>query len=68
MRRQEMEEQFNKKSKQGWRTKRQAVSEDRKHTSEGIFVAIDSKLGAVIGKEEGAVTSQGMKESSLKHG
>ena len=32
-------------------------SEDRKHTSEGVFVAIDSNLGAVVGAEEGAIES-----------
>ena len=31
--------------------------EDRKHKSGGVFVAIDSNLGAVSGQEEGAVTS-----------
>ena len=60
-----MEEQFNKEAKQGWRlatvasriTDEKANSEDRRHTSGGVFVAIDSNLGAVVGKEEGAVTS-----------
>ena len=59
MRREEMEEQFNKESKQGWRfaaeatriTDESAGSEDRKHTSGGVFVAINSNLGAVIDKE-----------------
>ena len=37
-------------------TEERAGSEDRKHTSRGVFVAIDSNLGAVIGKEVGAVT------------
>ena len=32
-----------------------AGSEDRMRTSEGVFVADDSNLGAVIGKEEGEV-------------
>ena len=32
--------------------------EDRKHTSGGVLVAIDSNLGAVVGaEEEGAVES-----------
>ena len=31
--------------------------EDRKHTSGGVSVAVDSNLGTVIGKEEGAVAS-----------
>ena len=65
MRKEEMEEQFNKEAKQGWRfaadaarmTDEIAGSEDRKHTSgeEGCG-AVDSNLGGVIGKEEGAVT------------
>ena len=53
MRREEMEEQFNNKSQQGWRfaadvgrnTDDKAGSEDRKRTSGGVFVAIDSALG-----------------------
>ena len=65
MRREEMEEQFNKEFKQGWRfaadaariTDNKASSEDCKHTSRGVFVAIDRNLGAVIDKEEGAVTT-----------
>ena len=32
-------------------------SEDRKHTSGGLFVAVDSNLGAPIGKEEGTFTT-----------
>ena len=50
MRKEEMEEQFNKEAKQGWRiaadaariTDERAGSEDRKHTSGGVFVAVDS--------------------------
>ena len=34
-----------------------AGSEDRKHTSGGVFVAVDSNLGAVVGEEEGAIDS-----------
>ena len=60
-----MEEQFNKEAKQGWSfaadrariTDETASSEDRKHTSGGVFVVVDNNLGAVIGEEEGAVTS-----------
>ena len=55
-----MEEQFNKEFKQGWRlaadaariTDEKANSEDRKHTSGGVFVAIDSNLAAVVDKAE----------------
>ena len=60
-----MEEQFNKEAKEGWRfaadaariTDERASSEDRKHTSGGVFVAVDSNLGAVVGAEEGAIES-----------
>ena len=60
-----MEEQLNKEAKPGWRfaadaariTDENTNSEDRKHTSGGVFVAVGSNLGAVIGKEEGAVES-----------
>ena len=53
-----------KEAKQGWRlavdaariTDEKASSEDREHTSGGVFVAIDSNLGAVTGKAEGSVT------------
>ena len=31
--------------------------EDRKRTSGGVFVAIDSNLGAVVGAEEGTIES-----------
>ena len=63
MRQEDMEEQFKKDARQGWRcaadaarvTDGNASSEDRKHTSGGVFVAVDSNLGAVVGKEEGAV-------------
>ena len=64
MKNEEMEKQFNKEATQGWSfaagaariTDNNVSSEDRKHTSGGVFVAVDSNLGAVIGKE-GAVTS-----------
>ena len=36
---------------------RMQSSENREHTSGGVFVAGDSNLGAVIGKEEGAIES-----------
>ena len=67
MRRKEMEKQFNQEAKQGWRcaadaariTVENAGSEDRKHTSGGVFVAIHSNQGAVIGKEDEAVPKHG---------
>ena len=60
----DMLEQFNKEAKQGWRlavdaarvTDEKASSEDREHTSGGLFVGIDSNLGAVVGNAEGSVT------------
>ena len=65
MRKEEMEVQFNNEVKQGWVftadaariTDENASSEDCKHTSGGVCVAIDSDLGTVIDKEEGAVMS-----------
>ena len=36
-------------------TDERAGSFDRNHTSPGVFVAIDSNLGAVVGAEEGAI-------------
>ena len=65
MRKEEMEEQFNTEAKEGWRfathaariTDEGACSEDRKHTSGGVFVAVDSNLGAVVGAEEGVIGS-----------
>ena len=60
-----MEEQFNREAKEGLIcaadaariTDARASSEDRKHTSGGVFVAVDSNLGAVVGAEEGAIDS-----------
>ena len=57
LRKEEMEEKFNKEVKEGWRfaadaarkTDETAGSEDRKHTSGGVFVTVDSNLGAVVG-------------------
>ena len=65
LRKEEMEEQCDIEAKEGWRfaasaariTEETAGVKDRKHTSGGVFVAIDSNLGAVVGAEEGAVES-----------
>ena len=65
LRKEELEERFNKEAKVGWRfaasaariTEEATGSEDRKHTSGGVFVAIGSNLGAVVGAEEGAIES-----------
>ena len=38
-------------------TDENANSEDHKYTSGGVFVAVDSNPGAVVGTEEGAVES-----------
>ena len=59
-----MEEQFNKEAKQGWRlaadaariTDENSSIEDRKHTSGGVVVAVDSSL------------SQATREELPKHG
>ena len=64
-RKEEMEEQFNKEAKEGWMfaadaariTDERAGSEDRKHASGGVFVAIDSNLGVAVGAEEVAIES-----------
>ena len=60
-----MEEQFNGEAKDRWRFAANAGriadettgSEDRKHTSGGFFLAVDSNLGAVVEAEEGAIES-----------
>ena len=58
LRKEEMEEQFNKEAKEGRRfaadaariTGERAGSEDRKHTSGGVFVAVDSNLEGSLGR------------------
>ena len=66
LRKEEMEEQFNKEAKEGWRLEADPAgltdenadgTEDRKHTSGGVLVAVDSNLGAIVGAEEGAIDS-----------
>ena len=65
LRKEKMEEQFNKDAKEGWRSAASAAriaeetagDEDRKHTSGGVVVAIDSNPGAVVRAEEGAIES-----------
>ena len=61
LRKEEMEEQFNKEAKEEWRiaadADEAAGTEDRKHTSGGVLVAVDSNLGAVVGVEEGTIGS-----------
>ena len=64
-RRVEMEEHFIKESKKVWKFAADAAritdesigSEDRKHTTTDVFVAIDRSLGALIDKENGSVRS-----------
>ena len=62
-RKEKMEEQFNKEAKEGWRcasriSDERASSEDRKHTSAGVFFeAVDSNQGTVVGAEEVAILS-----------
>ena len=71
----EMEDQFNKEAIEGWMfaadasriTDETARSEDRKHTSGRVFVAVDSNLGAVVGEEEGAIESIRGNEGRIAH-
>ena len=64
-RKEEMEEQFNKEAKEGWRCAADAATisdehagtEDRKHTSGGAFVAVDKNLEGAVGAEEEAIDS-----------
>ena len=44
-----------KEAKEGWTFAAGAASEGQKHTSGGVFVAVDSNLGAVVGEKGGAV-------------
>ena len=63
LRKEEMEEQLNREAKERWRFAASAariteeMDEDRKHTSGGVFVAVDSNFGADVGAEEGAIES-----------
>ena len=60
-----MEEQFNREAQEGWIfaadaariTGEKACSEDRKHTSGGVFVAVVGNLGAVVREEDGKLAS-----------
>ena len=68
-----MEEQFNKEAKQGWRfaadaariTDVNAGSEDREHTSGGVFVAVDSILEAVVPRCTSGTQKAGPREIRL---
>ena len=68
-----MDEQFYVEAKEGWRfapdaariTDERASSEDQKHTSGGVFVAVDNNLGAVVGAEEGAIDSISGKQGRI---
>ena len=59
LRKEEMEEQFNKEAKEGVSfaadaariTDERAGNEDQKHTSGGVFVAVDCNLGEVVGEK-----------------
>ena len=61
-----MEEQFNKEAKEGWRcagdasrtTDESASNEDQKHTSGGVFVAVDSWEQLLERKKEQLSPSQ----------
>ena len=60
-----MEEHLIKDAKEGWRfatdaariTDERGGSEDQKHTSGGVFLAVDSNLDAIVGEKEEAVMS-----------
>ena len=76
LRKEEMEEQFNREAKEGWRlaadaariTDERASSEDRNHTSGGVFIAVDSNLGTVVGEKGGGVASIPGNEGHALHG
>ena len=59
-RKEDMEEQFNREAEERWRfaadaariTNERASNEEPTHTSGGVFVAVDSNPGAVVGAEE----------------
>ena len=65
LRKKGMEEQFNREAQEGWIfaadaariTGEKACSEDRKHTSGGVFIAVVGNLGAVVREEEGKLAS-----------
>ena len=73
LRKEKMEEQFNQETKEGWRfaadaariTDERASCEGQKHTSGGVFVAVDSNLGAVVGEKEGAIDSTSSNEGRI---
>ena len=73
LKKEEMEEQFNREAREGWRyaadaariTDETAGREDRKHTSGGLVVVIDCNLGAVVGAEEGAIESIASNEGRI---
>ena len=77
MRREEMKEHFNKEANHRWRcaadaariTDETAGSEDRKHTSGGVFCRSRLESGSDRQqKKEQSLPSQEMKEDSPKHG
>ena len=60
-----MEEQFNREAKERWRfaadaariTAENAGTEDCEHAPGGVFVAVDSNLGAAVGAEKEEIDS-----------
>ena len=52
LRKEEMEKQFNREAKEGWR-----FAADAARITDESLVAVDSNLGAVAGAEEGAIES-----------
>ena len=72
LRKEEMDEQFNKEAKQGWRLAADAAritdgNAVRIANTRREVVATDSNLGAVVGTEEGAVASIPGNEGRIAH-
>ena len=77
LRKEEMEEQFNKEAKQGWRliadaaviTDVSAGSEDRKYTSGGVFVCCRQQSGSSRGhRRSSGIKSQATRVELTKRG
>ena len=76
LRREEIEETFNKVAKHGWRvaadaaifTDENAGSVDCKHTSGRVSLAIESGFGVLVKKRSRQVFFFDMRDDSLKHG
>ena len=81
LRKEEMEEQFNRRTEIcsgcSKNRRRRASNEDRERTSGGVFIAVDSNLGTVVGargravasipSNEGRITQAGLNVRSQSH-